>query len=155
MDIKTEIQAEKSDLPIIKQKLKIYQITVIFSLFFALIGFSYNVWRMEVSEANSNIREASFEMLLELSKFQQLIYVGHYDKDMTIGNPRKGWVKVLLISDLSHLTTQSIEIEAENLKDIWTTCSETYHTDLEELKKLDSSIDVIRMEIKRVLKTLD
>ncbi len=155
MDIKTEMQAEKSDLPIIKQKLKIYQITVIFSLFFALIGFSYNVWRMEVSEANSNIREASFEMLLEISQFQQLIYVGHHDKDMNIGNPRKGWVKVLLINDLSHLTTISIEEKTKELIDLWGIYSEIYHEDREALDELDNSIDLIRLEIKNVLKTLD
>ena len=63
---------------------------VIFS-FFALIGFSNNVWRMEFSELNSHIREMSFEMLLEPSQFQQLNYVGHYVQDMNIDNLRTGW----------------------------------------------------------------
>ena len=155
MDIKTELEVEKSDLPEIKHKLKVYQLTVIFSLFFALIGFSYNVWRMEVSESNSNIREASFEMLLELSQFQQLIYVGYHDKDLVAGNPRKGWVKVLLINDLSNLTTASIEKKAEDLLAVWSSCSEIYHDDRAELNRLDDSIEFIRMEIKSVLKTLD
>ena len=43
-----------------KNKLQLYQLTVIFSVLFALVGFSYNVWRMEVSEQNNNIRTACF-----------------------------------------------------------------------------------------------
>lgn len=34
---------------------RLYQLTVIFSVLFALLGFTYNVWRMEVTEQNSNI----------------------------------------------------------------------------------------------------
>ena len=103
----------------ILKKLHLYQITVIFSVLFALLGFSYNVWRMEVSEENNNIRTACFEMLLELSALEQLVYIAHYDKNIDEGNPRKGWVKVGLIADLSVLTTESVEKQSVTLKKVW------------------------------------
>ena len=40
----------------LETKLRIYYITATFSLLFAVVGFSYNAWRMEVSEKNNNIR---------------------------------------------------------------------------------------------------
>lgn len=156
MDINTEIQAEKSDLPEIKQKLKIYQLTVIFSLFFALVGFSYNVWRMELSEHNNNIRSASFEMLLELSAFEQLIYTAYYDKDLNEGSPRKAWVKVGLVNDLSSLTTTSIEKEAQQLRIVWRANEQglTASND-SQVMEIVKAIDATRDEIKTVLKSLD
>jgi hypothetical protein len=54
----------------IYKKLQIYHLAVIFSVFFALTGFSYNVWRMEVSEENINIRSACFGILLKLSSLE-------------------------------------------------------------------------------------
>ena len=100
-------------------KLKLYQLTVLFSVLFALLGFTYNVWRMEVTEENSNIRTASFEILLTLSSLEQLVYSAHYDRDEQEGNPRKDWVKVGLIEDLSMLTTDSIQAQAAALKTVW------------------------------------
>ena len=70
-------------------KLHLYQLTVIFSVLFALLGFTYNVWRMEVTEENSNIRTASFEVLLTLSSLEQLVYSAHYDGDEQEGNPHE------------------------------------------------------------------
>ncbi len=46
---------------------------VIYSLLFALLGFSYNVWRMEVTEENANARTACFELLLVRSELEQLV----------------------------------------------------------------------------------
>ncbi|MEH6559148.1 MAG: hypothetical protein V7459_09645 [Oceanicoccus sp.] len=137
------------------RNLQLYQLTVIFSVLFALLGFTYNVWRMEVTEENSNIRTASFEMLLVLSSLEQLVYSAHYDGDVNEGNPRKGWVKVGLITDLSVLTTESVESQAASLKAIW---SEHWHTMFENRDSADqivSSIDSIRSEIKRVLISLE
>jgi len=61
----------------IKQKLKIFYITSIFSMVFAVLGFSYNAWRMELSEENNNLRTASFEVLLQLPGLEQIIYAIH------------------------------------------------------------------------------
>ena len=75
------IQADK--------QIRNYQVAVIASLLFALLGFSYNVWRMEVSENNNNMRTASFEMLKNLSSLEQLIYSAYYDDDFNLVTSRK------------------------------------------------------------------
>ena len=71
----------------LEKKFKVYYLTAIFSLIFAVVGFSYNAWRLEVTEDNSNIRTTAFEVLTELAELQQLIYSAHYDHDMVAGNP--------------------------------------------------------------------
>jgi len=139
----------------IHKKLHLFQITVIFSVLFALIGFSYNVWRMEVSEENSNIRTACFEILKELSALEQLIYAAHYDGNLSEGSPRKGWVKVGLIADLSVLTAGAVEMEAATLKKVWSTHWDKMANNKESVDLIVSAIDAVRSEIKLVLISLD
>lgn len=136
-------------------KLQAYQLTVIFSVLFALLGFSYNVWRMEVSEENNNIRTACFEILLELAALEQLVYAAHYDNDPIEGNPRKGWVKVGLIADLSTLTTNSVTGKTDDLKKTWALRWETMPKNKMSLDQIVSAIDAVRAEIKKVLRALD
>ena len=101
------------------QRLKLYQATAIFSMLFALMGFSYNVWRMEETERNSNSREACFELLLQLAELEQLVYAAHYDNDEVNGSPRTGWVKVGLIVDLSLAAGGDIHFAARALHATW------------------------------------
>ncbi|WP_261844460.1 hypothetical protein [Aliamphritea ceti] len=136
-------------------KFKIYQMTAIFSMLFALLGFSYNVWRMEVTEENSNIRTACFEILLELSNLEQQIYALHYDQDQVAGNPRKGWVKVGLIADLSMLTKDSVKEEALELKDTWSEKWDKIEYDQTATSTVVTQIEAVRSEIKLVLSTLE
>jgi len=138
-----------------QKKLQTYQLTVIFSVLFALVGFTYNVWRMEISEENNNIRTACFEILLELSSLEQLVFAAHYDGDRQEGNPRKGWVKVGLIADLSALTAESVEQRAGHLKQTWSQHWETLPSDEASVDQIVSAIDGIRTEIKQVLRSLD
>jgi hypothetical protein len=137
------------------RQLQLYQLTVIFSVLFSLLGFSYNVWRMEVTEENSNIRTACFEVLLELASLEQLVYSAHYDGDLIEGNPRKGWVKVGLVGDLSVLTTHSIVIQAESLKSVWSDNWHTMFKNRESVDKIVTAIDSTRYEIKEVLNSLE
>ena len=139
----------------IQKKLYIHQIAIIFSVLFALIGFSYNVWRMEISEENNNIRTASFEILLELSSLEQLIYIAHYDGDVKEGSPRKGWVKVGLIADLSVLTTDSVERQTTILKKVWSAHWSTMINDKDSVDQIVKAIDSVRSEIKLVLSSLE
>lgn len=139
----------------IQKKLHLYQITVVFSVLFALIGFSYNVWRMEISEENNNIRTACFEILLELSSLEQLIYTAHYDGDLKEGSPRKGWVKVGLIADLSTLTTDSVHKQADRLKKVWSVHWSTMNNNKDSIDQIVSAIDSVRSEIKLVLSSLE
>lgn len=136
-------------------KLHLYQLTVIFSVLFALLGFTYNVWRMEVTEENNNIRTASFEVLLTLSSLEQLVYSAHYDGDEQEGNPRKGWVKVGLIEDLSMLTTDSVQAQAAALKTVWTDNWATMMDDRNSADQIVGAIDSTRTELKRVLQSLE
>lgn len=136
-------------------KYQLYQVTLIFSILFSLLGFSYNVWRMEISEQNNTIRTASFEMLVELSSLEQLVYIAHYDGDLDEGSPRKGWVKVGLITDLSVLTDTSIEQKADDLNEVWAATWDDIDQDNAAVDRVVKAIDSVRTEIKVVLKALE
>ncbi|MBQ4889512.1 hypothetical protein J8L86_06620 [Shewanella sp. MMG014] len=135
--------------------MKLYQLTVIFSVLFSLMGFSYNVWRMEITENNSNVRTACFEMLLELAEVQQLVYAAHYDNNLEQGNPRVGWVKVGLIADLSSLTNQAVAEESVELTQVWSTQWHSMHDDEQAASQIVEQVDNVREEIKRLLASLD
>lgn len=110
---------------------------------------------MEVSEENNNIRTACFEMLLELSTLEQLIYSAHYDRDLKEGSPRKGWVKVGLIADLSILTTDPVTRQADVLKKTWSTYWSSMGDDRNSVDQIIKAIDSVRHEIKLVLSSLE
>jgi hypothetical protein len=136
-------------------KYQFYQVALIFSILFSLLCFSYNVWRMEISEQNNTIRTASFEMLVELSSLQQLVYIAHYDGNLDEGSPRKGWVKVGLITDLSVLIDPSVELKADNLTKVWTVSWDNIGHNTASVDDIVIAIDSVREEIKRVLKALE
>lgn len=135
-------------------KLKTYYFTAVVSLLFAVIGFSYNAWRMEVSESNNNTRTASFEVLKELAELERIVFAAHYDKDPMKGNPREGWVRVGLISDLSVLIDTDVEDKANSLKTAWSANWESLSTNEQAANKLTKAIDEVRLEIKSALSNL-
>ena len=138
-----------------RQRLKVYQATALFSVLFALLGFSYNVWRMEVTEHNSNVRSASFELLLQLAELEQLVYAAHYDGDTVTGNPRVGWVKVGLINDLGHTCGPGVVRAAAELKSVWSQHWETLPGQRASADAVVAAIDATREEVQGVLQTLD
>jgi hypothetical protein len=133
----------------------LFQFTALFSLLFALVGFSYNVWRMEVTEYNANIRDASFEMLLQLSELELIIYSGHYDKDFIAGSPRKAWVKVRLIKDLSQITNARMQLATDKLHQDWQKNWHTFIQDNQSTELIIKSIDETRSEVRLLLATLE
>ena len=135
-------------------KLRLYYLTAGFSLIFSLLGFSYNAWRMEVTEDNSNVREAAFEVLKELGELEQLVYVLHYDHDQENGNPRRGWVKVGLIHDLSMLVSVHAETSAMQLKQTWSTQWAHLETDQAANDALVAQIEAVRQQVKADLLAL-
>lgn len=139
----------------IYSKTNLYQKAVIFSVLFTLIGFSYNVWRMEASETNNNIRTASFEILINLSSLEQLIYAAHYDGDLKEGNPRKGWVTVGLIGDLSIITNDEIRTKTTELTNVWSDNWKAMPTNQASVNKIVEAVDAVRDEIKKSLNSLD
>jgi hypothetical protein len=133
----------------------LFQLTALFSMFFALIGFSYNVWRMEISEYNASVRDASFEMLLQLSELELIIYAGHYDKDKITGNPRKAWVKVGLINDLSQITNPRMQKATQLLRQSWQENWQSFSADNASTTKIIASIDTTREEVRFLLAELE
>lgn len=132
-----------------------YQLAVISSLLFTLLGFSYNVWRMEVTEENANTRTACFELLLVLSELEHLVYSAYYDKNLKEGNPRKGWIKVGLTVDLSVLTSQKVIDSTHELKEVWSSNWESIDHSEQAVNSIVYSIDNSRSEIKVLLKNLE
>jgi len=139
----------------LESKFKVYYFTAVFSMLFAVIGFTYNAWRLEISEDNNNIRTAAFEVLTELAEFQQLIYSAHYDQDMVAGNPRNGWVKIGLIVDLSSLISESVTEKSLVLHKNWSSNWGCIQSSRSTTDKLVNDIDKVRIEIKQALKYLE
>ncbi len=131
-----------------ERRFRNYYATAIVSLLFALIGFSYNAWRMEVSEDNNNIRTAAFEVLTEIAELEQLIFAAHYDQDPVAGNPRVGWVKVELISDLSALISDQVHQDAVYLMQTWRDNWAAMADDKVAKDKLINAADRVRDAVK-------
>ena len=127
---------------------------MVFSILFALLGFSYNVWRMEISEQNTAVRTACFTILKELAALEQLVYSAHYDQNLEEGNPRTGWVKVGLIQDLSGLTRPSVIKTAEALKLVWTDHWQQMPLERASADAVVTAIDDIRHSVKIELHNL-
>jgi len=139
----------------ITKRLKIYQITSIITILFTLVGFSYNVYRLEQSEINSNIRTSSFEMLKELANLEQIVYASHYEKDDKAGNPRTGWVKVGIIKDLSIICFDKNTKYTDELFETWKNNWSTMKDSRDSADKIVEKIDNVRVNIREVLKNLN
>ncbi len=126
----------------------------VFSVLFALVGFSYNAWRMEVSEENNNVRTAAFEVLSHLGELEHIILSAHYDNDLIEGNPRKGWVKVGLVVDLSALISSDVADKAVIVKTVWAESWHLMRTEEAVVTELVTKIDDTRMAIKMILKEM-
>jgi hypothetical protein len=132
-----------------------YYFTAILGLVFAIIGFSYNAWRLESSEQNNNIRLAAFTVITELAELEQLIYAAHYDQDAINGSPRKGWVKIGLIVDLSFLIDDTVQLEAIALKQVWQDNWQVIDKDRQATDQVVTSIEQVRQSIKIKLISLN
>lgn len=141
-------------MSVLRKKLQTYYFTAILSFIFAVVGFSYNTWRLELSEDNNNIRMASFEVLKNLSELEQNIYASHYDKDAKEGSPRIGWIKIGLINDLSTLINDDVTQKSQWLKESWQVRWALVEQDTQAVEHLIADIEKVRVSIKNVLKTL-
>ncbi|QLE84906.1 MULTISPECIES: hypothetical protein [Shewanella] len=133
---------------------QLFQFTALFSMLFALVGFSYNVWRMEISEHNNTMRAASFELLLQLSELEAIVYAAHYDKDPIGGNPRKGWIKVNLVFDLSMITTVPLQQQSQQLKNVWQQHWSSMAQDQQSASAIITEIDNSRASVRQLLASL-
>ena len=126
------------------------------SIIIAVSSLSYNTWRNEETEDNRNQRLASFEVLLKLNELQQVIFHGHYDKDLLDkGNPRTGWAYVLTIRDLSRVLHPPLPAAADKLQIVW---NENWSELAESQPKLDllmAEIDNVRAQTLLLLESLE
>ena len=126
------------------------------SLVVALSALSYNTWRNEQTEYNRNIRNAGFEVLLHIGEIQRIVYLAHYDKDTQRGNPRSGWVEILVISDLSQLMPETVNQAAEDLHNSWSNHWGTLGTNSDiGVADIDHKINQLRIKVLESLKVLD
>ena len=133
----------------------IYYATALLSLVLAVVGFSYNAWRLERSEENSNLRNAAFQLLSELSELEQIIYASHYDQNQVEGSPRRGWVKVGLIDDLGMLMGEDVALASAALKAQWSTDWPQVPTDRTSVQVLVERLDAVRAAVKARLADLE
>ena len=138
-----------------ERRMDLHRLGIVLSMLLALIGFSYNVWRMEATEQNERVRMASFELLVRLSALEQLIFAAHYDKDPVEGNPRKGWALVGLIRDLGMLASPEVEKQAERLREVWAENWAPMPDDETALQRIESAIEAVRDDTRRLLRSLD
>jgi len=128
----------------------------IISLFVAFSALGYNTWRNEQSEQNRNIRQAGFEMLIHIGELQRITYLAHFDQDKVAGNPRKGWVEVLVLRDLARLVPDAAQSSSDALHETW---SENWSglggdSDL-AVAAIDNAINNLRKDIVAELEALD
>jgi hypothetical protein len=115
----------------------------------------YNTWRNEQTEENRNIRAAGFEMLLHIGQLQRISYLAHYDKDMQQGNPRSGWVEVLVLRDLSMLMPAQLQQRTQRLFDIWKENWQGLGGDESAVAAIDNAINDLRKEVLEGIKKLE
>ncbi len=126
------------------------------SLVVALSALSYNTWRNEQSEYNRNIRNAGFEVLLHVGEIQRIVYLAHYDKDTLRGNPRSGWVEILVIKDLSQLMPADVIKASDALYDSWSQHWDILGTNSDiGVADIDHKINQLRIKVLESLKVLD
>jgi len=126
------------------------------SLFVAFSALGYNTWRNEQTELNRNVRQAGFEILMHIGELQRITYLAHFDNDDVAGNPRKGWVEVLVLQDLARLMPDSGRIRSQQLHDAWNEhWSGLGGDDDFAVAAIDNAINDLRNDIVAELERLD
>ncbi len=117
-----------------------YVAAVCFSMLFSLLGFGYTAWRMEQTESNETIRVASFRLLEEAASIQQALYLRVYDGEKKLGSPRRIWVSLGLLKDISPLVSVQVELEAIELYQFWAESWVQISSDKQSLEAFVSSL---------------
>ena len=125
------------------------------SLLVALTALAYTTWRNELTETNRNIRRAGFEMMVHVAELQRIAYLAHFDQDEVGGNPRKGWVEVLVIKDLAAFMPVTEQVRSEKLYVAWNDNWSGLGEDDLAIAAIDVAINELRMDIVRTLDALD
>ena len=142
---------KKLTLEQIQERIVRYQIMVMLSFLFGVLGFIYNNWRYEHNEQNNNVRTASFQMIHELALLEQNIYANHYDHNKDKGNPRDGWVKIGLIDDLALFVSPECKVASHALKNSWQKHWTKIQSDRNATNSLIMRIEKVRKSTRSVL----
>ena len=81
--------------------------------------------------------------------------IAFYDNNEVQGSPRKAWVKVGLIADLSVLISPEVESQSQELKRYWAENWQGASDQQFVVDQLISHIDGVRSQIKITLATLE
>lgn len=138
----------------VRRTIRGYLITTVLSISLAIVSIAYNAWRMVESEQNANVRDATFIVLLTLAEFQHVIYAAHFDKLEIEGNPRRGWVKVRLIEDISILIGGDIASAAQELRETWQKSWPSIEDNREAVDLLVTQINALRDLLRERLTSL-
>ena len=111
------------------------------------MALGYNTWRNELTEHNRNIRFAGFEMLLHASELRRISYLAHYDRNSIEGNPRSGWVKVMIIRDLGMIMPASLQAAADELHVTWEQEWQGLGSDNDSIMAIEMALDAVRAGI--------
>ena len=117
------------------------------SLVVAVTALGSSHWRDEVTDQNRNIRQASFEILKELSSLQLIIDYAHYDKDEQKGNPITGWGHIGLINDLSTIIPEPTPSRVAKLNEVWQNEWQKVRDDVESNQKISEEIKKTRAAV--------
>ena len=126
----------------------------IISLLVAVSGMSYNTWRNEQTEANRNVRAAGFELLVKLGELERVVFFGHYDRDLQMGNPRSGWAYALTIRDLGKLLPDRANASTAKLVQLWQANWSGLGTSDASAKAISDAIDECRSDALQALAAL-
>ncbi len=126
----------------------------ILSLIFAVTSLTYTTWRNEQTEDNRNVREAAFEILVELGDLQRVVFFSQYDHDSVVGSPRNGWAYALTISDLSQVVPEPLPACTATLKEIWGENWQYLGKEEDSARKIGSAIDDCRVITLHILRDL-
>lgn len=128
----------------------------IISLFVAFSALGYNTWRNEESEANRNIRQSGFEIIMHVGELQKIAYLTHFENDQYKESPRAGWTEVLLIKDLSHLMSSETQLKSEELVTAWEQNWQKLGSDNEfSIAEIDTALHDLRTTVLANMKKLE
>ncbi len=124
----------------------------LFILILSVLTLSYMVYRTDVNEYNSTLRDSGFMILQRLNHLQRLsdeVRYGSSQRDVTI----EGWSDVLLIEDLTIFFPKDIRSGSSRLHKTWQKEFERLEDDGAN-KRVTKAIKAMRTEIKESLKQL-
>src|SRR5215472_5962157 len=119
-------------------------LVALISLATAIMAFSYAYMRDERSEANRNVRAASFQLLMEVEQLRLVVDSTHYGLSKDKGAPITGWPHVLLIRDLSKLVDADTAAAADKLFAAWSDDWDSIDSKQGSVDQITSAIEEVR-----------